>query len=315
MRVKVLAGYLLLLLVGLPSSALAMGSMADSMCVTVIPSCPCNTVPGPNGCTAGINQFMCPNNCWDVTAGFNTYGTCIAPHKCQGSSTSGPNGFGLGQVAQILGPLMSALMMNSQNGSASPTDTSLAPCYQQATTTAGVSGQLLASSSPLVGANSGTPCDYGASNGYPTGSSNLLGYSPYQYSSSGANSLTNALTGSNCADPTICGLSSIADRLTSTVAGSSTLVSTPASTDTSTTPIPPQQAATTTSGLPGGQYQGTGSNISPQGLTVEKSGTTLIFTYSPVGVNAQITGFISCNVTAANAVPYIPLSAIQNACK
>jgi hypothetical protein len=391
---------------------LAVGNVADTMCAVWIPThCGCKQVDGPNGsCQPNPqNTYGCPVGiCKDTTNLFATDGICVAPGRCQGMTTSGPNGFGLGQVAQILGPLMSALMQNSQNGSASPTDTSLSSACQTNTSATSVSGQLtgatttiatltiaagtstavtLAGTADLSASTTTGPvplavtfstkqagmldfgdgqsvavaactvdtsgncaartahtyttqgvftvalsttnatgaCDYGygLSGGYPSGSSSLLGYSPNLYTSSGAGSLISSLTSGNCSDPTTCGLSNIASQLTSTLNNTGSLVpnsstSTASSNgtvrqDQNGTPIP--AASSTTKTVGGGEYQGTGSNISPQGVTVQKSGTTLVFQYSPAGENAAIAGFISCNVSAANAVPYIPLSAIQNACR
>ena len=95
----------------------AVGLEGDAMCNPVIPSCPCGTVPGPKGCTGGANKFMCPPGvCIDNTSGFSTPGTCIAPNKCKALSTSGPDGFGLDIVKQMLGSLMQKLMQGSKGG-------------------------------------------------------------------------------------------------------------------------------------------------------------------------------------------------------
>lgn len=105
----------------LPYWVSAMGAMADAMCTPVILDCGCGQIRIKGQCvTLGpqVNKWNCPNICWDETSGFNTYGTCVLSNKCEGKSTSGPNGFGLDQVAKILGDLMGQLMKGSQNGSA-----------------------------------------------------------------------------------------------------------------------------------------------------------------------------------------------------
>ncbi|PIR84160.1 hypothetical protein COU18_00180 [Candidatus Kaiserbacteria bacterium CG10_big_fil_rev_8_21_14_0_10_51_14] len=74
--------------VALPLRAHALGQQADDMCTTVIPTCPCMTVPSSQGCVRGYNQYLCPDVCWDNTHGFVTLGTCVAPRKCLAVSTS-----------------------------------------------------------------------------------------------------------------------------------------------------------------------------------------------------------------------------------
>lgn len=281
-----------------PTQTQAVGGAADAVCMgcqNVDPSKPryCKTIP-----------------CSDSTAGFGTNGFCITSGICLGQSTSGLNGFGLDKVAQILGPLMQALLKGSQNGSASPSDTSLPANCQPPANSSGVGAQLIASSSsstPGTYDYLSSPCNTSGS----TGASNLLGT---PFAGAGANGLTSSLLGSNCTDPTACGFASIADQLKSGLDNLAPATSSSTSVS-STTPIrnATSTAAATTTMVSG--YQGTGSNISPQGLTLERSASTVIFIYAPVGENSQIAGFISCNVTGANAVPYIPLSAIQNACR
>ena len=290
----------------------AMGAAADAMCT----GCVWDPKAGANYCPVKF--------CQDVTAGYSTPGTCLGgPTQCVASGTSGPNGFGLNQVAQILGPLMSALMQNSMNGSNSPTDTSLAvPCQ---TTPTGIAAQLVASSSTSTNSSGNSnPCYYGYNTTPSTLSSGLLGTSAYStptYGSGVASDLTNALSGSSCSDPTTCGISAIADQLTATLAGD-TPASSASTTDTTaptnvsdTTAIPAASSTATTTSSGTGAYWATGSNIAPQGITVEKDGNTLLFFYTPLGTNAQISGFIACDTTSANAVPYIPLSVIQGACQ
>lgn len=275
-----------------PLEARAVGSAADLMCI---------------GCQMDPTKpLYCPTvTCTDITSLFSTTGHCAAPGVCLGTGSSG--GFGLDKVAQILGPLMQALMKGSQNGSASPSDTSLTtPC--QSTAPTGVAAQL--TSSPTTASS---PCDVAGASTVP--SSLLTSSLTPTYST---NALTNALTGSNCTDAATCGISNLAGQLasaTSSTAGPSvSLVPNNAIVPQAT--VVASSTATSSTNLYGqGVLLATGSSIAPQGLNVMRNGSDLVFNYAPLGQNSQIAGFISCSVSAANAVPYVPLSAIQNACQ
>lgn len=87
----------------LPHAANAVGNAADLMC---------------NGCQMDPKKpRYCPTvTCKDMTATFTTGGTCISPGVCKANSTSGPNGFGLDQVARLLGDLMGKLLQQGQQG-------------------------------------------------------------------------------------------------------------------------------------------------------------------------------------------------------
>lgn len=78
-------------------------------------------VPG-KGCVGPQTKFMC--KCTDTTNTFNTNGKCVNTFKCKAESTSGKDGFGLDQVAKMLGDLMGKLMKggkeSGQQGNATP---------------------------------------------------------------------------------------------------------------------------------------------------------------------------------------------------
>jgi hypothetical protein len=371
--------------------AFAVGTAADAFCGAQY-CAPGKCVPGPNHPCPPCQAIACS----DVTSLFTSTGFCqnSIPGLCVGTGTNGPNGFGLNQVAQILGPLMSALMQGSQNGSASPDTTLPASCQTQTPTgvatqltgapvatltitvgnsaavtgsttvgTATLSALPASGSAPLsvtfstqqagtldFGDGQNTPvtactadssgncstqtthvytiqgtytatlstvnntasgaCDYGTPSFTP---SSLLGTTPTI-----GTSLTSALSGSTCSDPTTCGLSSIASQLTSTVSGNDTTGSLiPIGPFSPTIGIAATSSPTSTQPtvLSGGYYQGTGSTVSPQGLTLQRDASTIVFNYLPVGSNSQIAGFISCGANSANVIPYVPLSAIQNYCQ
>lgn len=93
----------------LPHGALAVGQAA----------CPCQ-LQDPK------QPNYCPYvTCIDTTSGFTTIGKCVAPGICRGTGTSGKDGFGLDQVAKILGDLMGKLMQQGggQQPSATPPTT------------------------------------------------------------------------------------------------------------------------------------------------------------------------------------------------
>lgn len=287
-----------------PWQVSAVGGAADLVCF----GCQ-NTDPSKPGYCKSIP-------CSDSTFGFGTTGRCSSSGVCLGTGTSGPNGFGIGQVAEILGPLMSALMQSSQGAGSSP----VLPTPCQATAPTGVAAQLLASTtaSSTTPTPTNIPCGSGTTNPITT-SSLLTGSTLVPNFSTSGTSLTNALNGTNCGDAATCGISDLANQLTSSVAGegadtgtnlvpNNAIVPSASSSDATTT-----DATTTVSGQVG--IFDTGSTIAPQGLTIGKDASAIIFNYAPLGQNAQIAGFIPCDANAANAVPYVPLSAIQNACR
>lgn len=104
-----------------PSTVHAVGSAADAMCDPIkVYELPCG-MPEMKGVpptpTGRIGGQQCP--CQDVTNGFTTPGTCIAPLKCKASATAEGKSTGLGQVGDILkgmGPLMDQLKGMMQGG-------------------------------------------------------------------------------------------------------------------------------------------------------------------------------------------------------
>jgi len=104
----------------LPQQVQAVGMEADSQCIPANPTpCGCGMeLKGqPPKCTMTGNKFGCP--CKDVTSGFSTDGNCVATNKCLAKSTGGKDGFGLDQIAKILGDLMGKLMKGG-DGSGQP---------------------------------------------------------------------------------------------------------------------------------------------------------------------------------------------------
>lgn len=94
--------------VAAPRVADALGMQGDIECGTKY-CFPGKCVPSPKD----PKCVPCPTfTCTDVTSGFSSTGTCVnsVPGLCKATGTSGPNGFGLDQVAKMLGDLMGKLM-------------------------------------------------------------------------------------------------------------------------------------------------------------------------------------------------------------
>ncbi|MFA7310194.1 MAG: hypothetical protein WC050_04810, partial [Candidatus Paceibacterota bacterium] len=99
-----------------PRQSGAEGLMGDMQCIGL--QCPCGMGPGPNGPCSGAGAGKIGCTCMDVTSGFPTTGTCVSaiPPKCKATATSGPNGFGLDILKQMLGGLMQQLMKGGSGG-------------------------------------------------------------------------------------------------------------------------------------------------------------------------------------------------------
>lgn len=102
----------------LPHVTHALGNAADIFCG--LQYC------YPGKCTPSPKDPACipcaSVTCNDITSGFTTTGKCVssAPGLCKAVGTSGKDGFGLGEVAKILGDLMGKLM---QQGGGQPPPT------------------------------------------------------------------------------------------------------------------------------------------------------------------------------------------------
>lgn len=117
----------LLSFISAPPETLAVGNMADLMCIPARDySCPCGPPCKPGGLPGGLG---CP--CFDITNDFKSAGICLTPLKCEGKSLDGMPPM----LPMIPMPMMMPKMMTPMQ-----TDTGLDACFgRRYTTTASTS--------------------------------------------------------------------------------------------------------------------------------------------------------------------------------
>lgn len=245
--------------------------------------------------------LYCPTvTCMDVTSGFSTNGICVAPGKCQGLGTSGPNGFGTDILKQVLGSLFQKLMQGSQNGNSgasTPSGASGQSCSSYTQT----SDQSLAASNPCYYYVPPVSAGLGGTDSTGLGTSNnisdLLNQALGGTGTTNTNTNTDTNTNTNTNTNT-----SVSDTLNQIISGTQTNTNTNATTTASTTP---SQIFSTTQATPSFLTPGLSGDIKT--LT---SGGTILAGNVDTGGNSTVAGFYGSDTFGGQ-----PQGVIANLCQ